>query len=293
VSVKKPMLAATCHDFAALKFPLYGSLKLDGVRALITKDGIFSRSLKLIPNMAVQRLFTGPDLDGLDGEFIFGDITAPDVCRRTVSQVMSPDKGADGLVYHVFDYVSEGPFSERYAIACQQVKTFADEYPIKIVRQVLLHSLNELEAMEEKALAEGHEGIMVRQGSSFYKHGRATERSQDLSKVKRFSDSEATIIGFEEKMTNGNAAFTNELGRTARSSHQENMVPAGTLGALLLRTPEGIEFGCGTGYDDALRAEIWKNRKRIIGKSVTYKHFEVGVKDAPRFPVFVSFREDL
>ena len=109
----RPMLAATCEDFTALRFPLYASLKLDGVRALITKQGVFSRSLKPIPNQAVQTLFTSADRDGLDGEFILGKVTAEDVCRQTVSAVMSPDKPATGLVYHVFDYVTTRPFTER------------------------------------------------------------------------------------------------------------------------------------------------------------------------------------
>jgi hypothetical protein len=32
--IRKPMLAGTCKDFSTLRFPLYASLKLDGVRAL-------------------------------------------------------------------------------------------------------------------------------------------------------------------------------------------------------------------------------------------------------------------
>src|SRR5437016_4386144 len=171
------MLASNCEDFAALRFPLYASLKLDGVRALLTKQGVFSRSLKPIPNLAVQKLFTGSDLDGLDGEFILGSVTAEDVCRKTVSAVMSPDKSAAGLVYHVFDYVTEGPFNERYAVARQKVEQFAKKYPIALVEQVLIHSLAELEMMEEAALSDGHEGVMVRRPAGPYKHGRATEKS--------------------------------------------------------------------------------------------------------------------
>src|SRR6266478_137194 len=287
----KPMLAATCEDFTALRFPLYASLKLDGVRALITHQGVFSRSLKPIPNLAVQTLFTSPDLDGLDGEFILGSVTAGDVCRRTVSAVMSPDKSASGLVYHVFDYVTEGPFSERYAVARSRVEKFSGKYPIALVEQKVIHSLAELEAMEEKALAEGHEGIMVRRPAGLYKHGRATEKSQDLMKVKRFEDDEAVVIGVTELMHNDNVAFTNEVGRTARSTAQDGLVGAGVLGALMLRNEQGVEFSVGSGFDAGERQELWRDRKSLMGRLVKYRYFPSGCKDKPRFPTWIGFRD--
>ncbi len=287
----KPMLAATCEDFAALRFPLYASLKLDGVRALITHQGVLSRSLKPIPNLAVQTLFTTRDLDGLDGEFILGNVTAADVCRKTVSAVMSPDKSASGLVYHVFDYVTAGPFNERYTLAQQKVERFAKKYPIVLVDQRLIHSLAELEAMEEKALAEGHEGIMVRRPAGLYKHGRATEKSQDLMKVKRFEDDEAIVIGVTELMHNDNAAFTNEVGRTARSTAQDGLVGAGVLGALMLRNEQGVEFSVGSGFDAEERQQLWKDRKALLGRLVKYRYFPSGSKDKPRFPTWIGFRD--
>jgi DNA ligase-1 len=283
--------AGTCEDFAALRFPLYASLKLDGVRALITKVGVLSRSLKPIPNNAVQKLFTSPDLDGLDGEFIFGAVTAHDVCRQTVSAVMSPDKPASGLVYHVFDFVTDGPFTERYAIARQKVERFSKKYPITLVEQRLIHSLAELEAMEEKALSDGHEGIMVRRPAGLYKHGRATEKSQDLLNIKRFEDDEAIVVGVTELMHNDNAAFTNEIGRTARSTAQDGLVGAGTLGALLLRNQEGVEFSVGSGFDADERKELWRDRKVLMGRLVKYRYFPSGSKDKPRFPTWIGFRD--
>jgi len=289
--IQKPMLASNCNDFAALRFPLFASLKLDGVRALITKDGVFSRSLKPIPNLAVQTLFTGSDLDGLDGEFILGAVTAADVCRKTVSAVMSPDKSAAGLVYHVFDFVTEWPFNERYEIARKKVERFDKKYPIALVEQKLIHSLTELETMEEAALSDGHEGVMVRRPAGLYKHGRATEKSQDLMKVKRFEDDEAVVIGVNELMHNDNVAFTNEVGRTARSTAMDGLVGAGVLGVLMLRNEAGIEFSVGSGFDAEERQQLWRDRKSLMGRLVKYRYFPSGSKDKPRFPTWIGFRD--
>ncbi len=55
--------------------------------------------------------------------------------------------------------------------------------------------------------------------------------------------------------------------------------------------PQGVEFGIGTGFNDAQRKEYWDTRAQRLGQHVTYKHFEAaGVKVAPRFPVFKAFR---
>lgn len=286
----KPMLAATCENFAALRFPLYASIKLDGVRALVTTKGVFSRSLKRLRNEAIQKMFTGDDLDGLDGEFIYGDPTAEDCCRRTVTVVMADRKPIARLAYHVFDYVTDGPFEERYAIARQKIEQFAGKYPIALVQQVLIHSLEDLEAIEDVALAAGHEGLMVRRPRGLYKHGRATEASQDLAKVKRFEDDEAVVVGVQELQHNDNPAFTNEVGRTARSTAQSGMVGTGVLGALLLQKGS-VTFSVGSGFNASERQQLWQQKHSLIGKLVKYRFFPSGSKDKPRFPTWIGFRD--
>src|SRR6185437_11420902 len=99
----KPMLAVDCGGIETLTFPLIASPKLDGVRAIISADGVLSRTLKPIPNRRVQELLRGLPV-GLDGELLAGDPTAPDVYRKTVSMVMSEDAEITGLTYQVFDY---------------------------------------------------------------------------------------------------------------------------------------------------------------------------------------------
>ena len=100
------------------------------------------------------------------------------------------------------------------------------------------------------------------------------------------------IIGFDEEMFNGNEAQTNELGRTKRSSAKAGLLGKETLGAFRVRdVVSGVEFSVGTGLTAAERQRYWDGRGHLIGSLVKYKFFPVGVKVAPRHPVFLGFRD--
>ena len=141
---------------------------------------------------------------------------------------------------------------------------------------------------------------MTRDPRAVYKQGRASTKSQELLKVKRYLDCEAKIVGWKELMHNGNVATTNELGQTARSSHQANKTGLNTLGAIecqgIAGTPfDGIEFdvGNGPGLDDAMRAYIWANREKLQGTLVKFKYFPVGMKEKPRHPGYLGLRAEI
>lgn len=275
----RPMLAATVKDLESLSYPLHGSPKLDGVRAIVMHGELLSRSLKLIPNRSVRERFSKLP-HGYDGELIAGDPTARDVYRRTVSTVMSEDGEAANVRFSVFD---------NYAVAGMFVSRLAQVNPADRLPHVSLASPEEVSKYEERMLADGYEGIMLRSPYGLYKFGRSTLNEQGLMKLKRFIDDEAIITGFAEKMHNANEAKTNELGRTARSSHQAGQVPMGTLGALIMRW-HGKEFRIGTGFDDAQRKLIWLNRKAWVGKTIKFKYLPIGMKDLPRHPVYLGVR---
>ncbi len=285
----KPMLASECTDTSKLKFPVYASHKLDGVRATMQGGTLLSRSLKPIPNKAVQERFAYLP-EGADGELIAGDPRDSDAYRKTVSIVMSEDKPADNVNFHVFDQ-----FDDLFGFIVRFVniidKTCGLNSVIE-VNQEHIDSEEELLEFEAKALADGHEGVMIRSMDSPYKQGRSTEKEGYLLKLKRFCDSESEVIDFEEKMHNANEAKTNELGRTERSSHKAGLVGTGELGALLVRDLKtGVEFGIGSGYTGEQRKVLWASRNSMIGEIVKYKYFPTGSKDRPRFPVFIGFRD--
>ena len=282
----RPLLAATV-DLDKVRFPCYVSPKLDGIRALGKNGKAMTRSMKEVPNRFIQSVFASGIYDGLDGEIIVGPANAPDVYRVTNSAVMSRD-GEPDFTYHVFDRWDR-PYV-TFEARLNELRQMPAPYNVVLVRQVRVSREGLLE-MENEWLSDGYEGLMGRSIDGIYKFGRATMREGILWKLKRFADHEYEVIGFEERMHNTNTATTNELGYTERSSHQAGLVPMDTLGALVLKHDAG-PFRCGTGFTDEQRAQIWANRESLTGRMAKIKHFEIGVKDLPRFPVFLGFRAE-
>lgn len=297
---QKPMLADRITDITKLRFPLLASRKLDGLRATVQDGKLLSRSLKPLPNVNVQEWFKGLP-EGLDGELIVGDPTAKDAegrsiaFRLTESLVMSDNKteGLEQLRFWVFDKlgsIGNMPFKVRLNIATIESTGHSR---LRTVEHVTVNSVAELEELEEKWLEEGNEGVMVRDPNGPYKNGRSTEKQGWLLKLKRFEDSEATILSSFEQMHNDNVAFENELGRTARSSAQAGLVGTGVLGGFNVRDMKTkVVFSIGTGFDAAQRKQYWIDQKQLVGKNVKYKFFPSGSKDKPRHPVFLGFRDE-
>lgn len=286
----KPMLAAAT-DGKNLTFPLLASPKLDGVRALVMDGIVVSRSFKPIPNKHVQKLFGLAKLNGLDGELIVGAPTHPDAFRNTSSGVMSVD-GEPDVTFHVFDDCHEsGGFKRRFHTV--QRRTHKQK-GVVAVAHAIVECEEHLLDLEQSLLAEGYEGVMLRHPDGPYKHGRSTLKESWLLKLKRFSDSEAGIVGFQELMHNANAAKTNELGKQERSHHKAGMVGRGVLGAMTVQDLKtGVEFDIGTGFTQADREIFWEMRKDLVGAIVKYKFFPTGSKEKPRFPVFAGFRDKI
>ena len=287
----KPTLAVNA-DFTKIQYPVYASPKLDGIRCSIVDGKALSRTLKPIPNKHIFNQLSTTDLNGLDGELIIGSPTSKTCYNESVSGVMRHE-GEPAYTYYVFDcHDVSGSFTKRFRELLTSQGEWTKFPQICLLEQNLLHNEAEMLAYEAAKVEEGYEGIILRSPEAPYKFGRSTVKEGYLLKVKRFEDSEAKIIGFEEEMYNGNEVEINELGRTKRSSAQAGKVGKNTLGAFHVRdVVSGIEFSIGTGLTAADRQHFWDNRNDYSGKIVKYKFFAVGVKTAPRHPVFLGMRD--
>lgn len=275
-------------NFDKLRFPLKASPKLDGVRATVINGVVMSRSLKPIPNKYIQSQFG--NCEYFDGELIVGDPTSKTVYRDTVSEVMAHDR-TNGCSFYVFDHIQHP--GNTYKDRLSYLKnTFFEGFisdSVVLLGQQDIQNMAELLDYEELCLSLGYEGLIVRSPDGHYKYGRSSVNEGLLLKIKRMSNDEAEIIGFEEKLHNANEAQTNELGRTFRSSAAAGKIPAGTLGALNVKF-KGVEFSVGSGFDDAERKHIWDNKSEYLGKLISFNHFTIGAQDKPRFPVYKGLR---
>ncbi len=280
----KPILAATAKSLKDIKFPCYCTPKIDGIRCLTIGGQGVSRTLKPIRNEFVQKKLSDFLPDGLDGELLL----RTEAEFRRVSSAIMATKGEPDFVYAVFDLWNHvGKYLDR--IDCLKALNLPNWIMPLVPKKI--HNEQEFLKYEDKCLADGFEGLIVRNDGR-YKFGRSTVNEGLLLKWKRFEDGEASITAFVEQLENQNVKTRDNLGHGVRSSHKGNLVPKGTLGALMvvdLKT--GVEFKVGTGFDDALRAEIWNNTEDYADKIVKYKAQPHGKKDKPRFPVFLGFRD--
>lgn len=295
---KSPMLA-TDYDERKLDFPRFASVKLDGWRAVIHEGRVKTRSGKEVRNRYVQDLFGKPILEGLDGELIVGAWNQQDTFNRTDSALKKAD-GEPDVRFMVFDHYGhpEDDYPWRREEARKQVVAFRETFGpfVEMLDHTIIGTLSDLDAFEGDALAAGFEGVMLRPcGSGKYKYGRSTVNEGLLLKVKRFSHDEARIIGYVELMHNGNEAFKDELGRTARTSHKEFKIPSGHIGAYICKAPkwgdQPFRVSCGS-MTMAERKERFRLFNFDLGRTIRFKHLSHGAVDLPRHGVFDGFRAE-
>ena len=286
--IQKPLLAGK-FDPTKAKFPYIVTPKIDGIRFMMVNGVAVSRTFKPIRNIYIQHLLQQYLPDGIDGE-----ITSGDTFQSSTSAVMTIEGEPDFKVW-IFDYVDPNkeeisPYYNRM-LQMPDMNVPRDCFELSVLSGHKMNSLEEVEEYERICLESGYEGVMLRDPMGTYKFGRSTVNDNILLKLKRFLDAEAELISVEEKMSNQNPEELDAFGYIKRSSSLDGLVPMNTAGALVVKDKNGMIFSIGSGLDDKTRKEIWNNKEKYIGKLVKYKYFPVGVKELPRHPVFLGFRD--
>lgn len=289
------MLACSAPPLDRINYPTYATPKLDGFRCL-TQDPIepsktctaITRAFKPIRNVATRNWIEANLPPGLDGELLIQDDDGKILEYNFCQSLLTRFEGEPNFLYLVFDILPNGqierPYIERMMNLDAWYSTLASDEVLKHVQVVLptkIDSEEELLKIEEKWLAEGHEGVMLRSPSGGYKYGRATaslsgrkpEKQQWLMKLKRFMDSEAEIVSFGEET----------------SIHGK---PKGIVGTLHCRDfKSGIEFNIKYNSKKLGPAPYIKDGADLIGKLVKYSYQAVGTLNAPRFPQVLGWRD--
>tara|TARA_R110002012_G_scaffold76604_3_gene193287 strand:- start:376 stop:1209 length:834 start_codon:yes stop_codon:yes gene_type:complete len=272
----KPMLAHKYNDKRVdWSQPVYIQPKLDGVRCLFTKDGAYSRTGKQFKNIAhielslKQFFIDQPDVI-LDGELYNHDLK--DDFEKIISLVRKQKPTDDDRLdaknltqFHCYDYFDTVQY-DSYKWRMQQLVTSSIySYCIKYVPAKLVDSYDYARTLHKEYLSAGYEGSIIRL-DGLYKHG----RSYDLMKFKDFSDTEATIIGYE-------------TGKGKRT---------GTLGKFIMQDDEGNKFGCppGKGFTYKNLADMLDNIGDYIGKRATFTYFQRTQAGSYRHPHFKCIR---
>jgi DNA ligase-1 len=270
----EPMLAAKWEDYKdKIQYPIYSQAKLDGIRCILTKDGMFSRNGKPIisaPHIfdSVKPLFeTNPDLI-FDGE-LYADKFANDF-NKIVSLVKKTKPTADDLKeskelieYHIYDLPSSDKnFLHRAYDLGILFETRSELHQhCRIVETYKVPSEDVVTELYEKYVDGGYEGQMLRLDGKY-----ENKRSKNLLKHKSFVDEEYTILDICE----------GEGNRT------------GTAGYMVFETAEGKPFKSNVKGTWEETAEMLENKKELIGKQATIKYFNLTPDGIPRFPFVIN-----
>lgn len=198
----EPMLAEKYKDFESG----FAQPKLDGMRAVVKADGVWSREGEIIPGAdhifeALAGVFEkAPNLI-LDGELYNHDL------KDDFGELMSlVKKGTPGreraeeirskVQYHVYDCPRDAPFATRSAFIAALVAA-VNSPSIIAVETISISTAAEYDEAHGAWVALGFEGSMWRDALTHYEVGR---RSMSLRKRKDFDEEEFDIIpgGIEE-----------------------------------------------------------------------------------------------
>jgi DNA ligase-1 len=270
----EPMLASKWEDSKdKIAYPIFSQPKLDGIRCIVTKNGMFSRNGKPIisaPHIreSLDKLFQHePDLI-LDGElyadkFANNFNTIVSLVKKTKPTADDLKQSANNIEYHVYDIPSVvSIFKER----CIELDELSLDFP-KCIKQVETHIVNnESEVIEwyENYVERGYEGQILRINGPY-----ENKRSKFLLKHKSFQDSEFPILDICEGEGN----------------------KTGQVGYMVFEI-EGKRFKSNVKCSWEEGAEILKSKSKLIGKSATIQYFNLTPDGIPRFPYVININRE-
>jgi DNA ligase-1 len=232
------------------------SEKYDGVRAVWDGSVLRFRSGNVVnaPRWFLSKLPATP----LDGELWIARGKF-DQLSGVVRKSIPIDDEWRQVSYMIFEQPNgTGTFEERVG-RIQRVVASANFAQLKAVEHFRVGNRLALKLKLDEVVKGGGEGLMLHLVDAPFVVG----RSDVLIKVKPEQDAEAVVL----RHLPGEGKF------------------AGMLGALEVKTPDGVVFRLGTGFSDAVR----KNPP-AVGATVTYRYRELTKNGVPRFASFLRGR---
>jgi ATP-dependent DNA ligase len=267
--VPLPMLA---HDYnkrgKSIKFPCFVQRKFDGTRCVgMPSKGLFSRNKKSYPHLEhiVAEINRLPPTIILDGELYSDTLTFQEIVGLVKRETLKPgdEEKQKQIKFHVYDIINGMPYEQRYA----NLQILFNRYKFKYLELVKTEQCNSEEHMKElhsQYVAEGYEGIMLRNKQGLYKNA----RSDSLQKFKLFFDGEFKVVDYKEG----------------------DGLEAGCV-IWICENEDGKQFACRPRGTREERMELYENGDDYVGKMLTVRFQELTTDGLPRFPVGICFRD--
>ena len=280
----KPMLAQDFHkDLSQRKIKKYAEdnskffvqPKLDGIRVvadlatgiLYKRSGVEVENCPHINKDVLDLGFIIPGYNYVDGELYnhkldFSEINS--LVSRTVNIL-----DTKCIELHLFDVTDDDPFEIRSSVVGHAVKTLRNNIQNSSIYSVETYeysSMNDVLARHKLFIQDGYEGTMLRLNNIPYEY----KRSNQLYKIKDFTDSEFIIVGCNE---------------------EENH--PGYLGSFEVSDVSGNTFAVRPAVTREIRKEYWNTRSSLVNAKLTVRYQEISKDGIPRFPIGVDIRCDL
>jgi len=262
-SVPSPMLA---HDYnkrgKSIVYPCFIQPKLDGTRMVAMQQGLFSRNRKAYPHLEhiLAEINQLPQSIILDGELYSTTLTFQEIVSLVKNTARQDKQGQ--IQFHVYDMISDRPFDERYAMLQRLFSTHAFRHLI-LVKTEECASETEMKAKHNEYVANGFEGIMLRNKKGLY----ANNRSIHLQKYKEFFDTECEIVGYKEG----------------------DGLEKGCV--IWMCAIDGKEFACRPRGSREERQQLYEEGDSYVGKMLTVRYQEKTDEGLLRFPVGIAIRD--
>lgn len=270
----KPMLATKWENRKSkAKFPVFCQPKLDGIRCIARKDGLWTRQGKKItacPHIEKElaSFFSQYPVTILDGELYnhslkddFNQITS--IVRKQKPTVADFKKAKELIQYHIYDLPNEEGFKSRFEwLKYHMFNLLPDETSyIILVDEYECRSVGVLDLWYDFYLKDGYEGQIIRIDAPYEQ-----KRSNNLIKRKEFIDDEFEVLRIEEGKGNW----------------------AGYAKRIVLIDPKSQnEFGAGVkGNKEFCKKLLEQNPPPEVA---TIRYFSLTPDGVPRFPVAVDF----
>jgi ATP-dependent DNA ligase len=264
-SVPSPMLA---HDYnkrgKSIVWPCKVQPKFDGTRMVgIAHQGLYSRNRKPYPHLEHIRaeLDMLPAGTILDGEAFSKTLTFQEIVGIVKNETIQPKQ--DEVKFYVYDMINGENFLTR-SFVLQSIFAMHTFQHLILVKTEECANEAAMKAKHNEYVAEGYEGIMLRNKTGLYSNA----RSVHLQKYKEFFDMECKIVDFKE----GEGA-------------EEGCV------IWICETEAGKQFACRPRGTREERQELFATGAEHVGKMLTVRYQELTDDGLLRFPVGIAIRD--
>jgi len=276
-------------DEEGIGAPVFSQPKLDGIRCIAMREGLFTRTGKpitAVPHIheALEPFFKKYPHATLDGE-LYNHWYKDDfnkIIHLVRKQNLTDEHLAESkemIQYHIYDapvigdsiagskcWTEKDSFSDRTSVLDAQFPNLGldKEDCLVIVETTEVDSREHLDELYGEYVEHGYEGQMIRLDGPY-----ENKRSSKLLKRKEFVDEEYEILGYDEGTGNRE----------------------GTIKHFKFKNKDGREFNSNVKGTFEYMAELLERGEELIGKQATIKYFNLTPDGVPRFPYVIAIRD--